>query len=81
MKITIDEIQPWNIAALAEDIQQITSGMGPHAVWVWHGGSGGNSTLLRNPTLQETEQALARGAAAVIVKRTGPEPGEPAAVV
>lgn len=76
MKYIIDEIYPWNIPALIEDIVKLAAPMGDHAVFVQQGKK--EHVLLHNPTRDEIAAALGTGAQAVIVKRLRPEPGEPA---
>lgn len=72
MKYIIDEIQPWNIPILIEDIQRLVAPMTDYAVGVWHCGE---MTLHHGPV--DISKVLADGATSVIIKRHRPEPGEP----
>ncbi len=75
MKYVVDEIHPWNIPYLADDIHRLAAPLGDHTVWIWHGEK--KSSTLRNPTKEQIDKALAMGVETVIVKRTQPEPDEP----
>mgnify|MGYP001566636714 CR=1 FL=1 len=76
MKYVIDEIYPWNIPTLIQDIVRLAAPIGDHVVFVQQGKK--EHALLHNPTREEIAAALGADTQAVIIKRLRPEPGEPA---